>query len=181
MRLHAEWLLRVYGDELARPAMQAARAVGGATTPWRSIERLLAEKDLPGYVLFSPGPVMTSARVKAALVHHDVCHRDEDYSAVVGRLQDKLRPVFGASPEHEMLLLTGSGTAAMEMAISSVVPPGKKMLVVANGAFGERLDEIARAARDRRVVAALPLGRAARPGATWRGRWTPTRRSPRWR
>ena len=32
---------------------------------------------------------MTSARVKAALVHHDVCHRDEDYSGVVRRLGDR--------------------------------------------------------------------------------------------
>lgn len=144
MRLHAEWLLRVYGDELARPTMQAAASHGaGAAGTLALIERLLAEKDQPGYVLFSPGPVMTSARVKAALVHHDVCHRDSDYSAVVERLQEKLRPVFGASPAHDMLLITGSGTSAMEMAISSVVPPGKKILVIANGAFGDRLDEIA--------------------------------------
>ncbi len=144
MRLHADWLLRVYGDELARPTMQATAAHGaGAAGTLALIERLLAEKDQPGYVLFSPGPVMTSARVKAALVHHDVCHRDADYSAVVERLQEKLRPVFGASPAHDMLLITGSGTSAMEMAISSVVPPGKKILVIANGAFGDRLDEIA--------------------------------------
>ena len=144
MRLHAEWLLRVYGDELARPTMQSAASHGaGAAGTLALIERLLAEKDQPGYVLFSPGPVMTSARVKAALVHHDVCHRDDDYSAVVERLQEKLRPVFGASAAHDMLLITGSGTSAMEMAISSVVPPGKKILVIANGAFGERLDEIA--------------------------------------
>jgi 2-aminoethylphosphonate-pyruvate transaminase len=142
MKLHAEWLLRVYGDELARPAMQAAPPSAAAGT-LELIERLLAEKDQPGYVLFSPGPVMTSARVKASLVHYDVCHRDGDYAAVVGRLQEKLRPAFGASPAHEMLLLTGSGTAAMEMSIASVVPPGKKLLVIANGAFGERLGEIA--------------------------------------
>jgi 2-aminoethylphosphonate-pyruvate transaminase len=141
-KLHAEWLLRVYGDELARPAVQAAPPSPAAGT-LELIERLLAEKDQPGYVLFNPGPVMTSARVKAALVHYDVCHRDGDYAAVVGRLQEKLRPVFGASPAHEMLLLTGSGTAAMEMSIASVVPPGKKLLVIANGAFGDRLDEIA--------------------------------------
>src|ERR1022692_3915647 len=116
---------------------------GSAAGTLALIERLLAEKDQPGYVLFSPGPVMTSARVKAALVHHDVCHRDPDYAAVVERLQQKLRPAFGASPAHEMLLLTGSGTAAMEMSIASVVPPGKKLLVIANGAFGDRLDEIA--------------------------------------
>ena len=144
MRLHAEWLLRVYGDELARPTMQSTVPRGAcAAGTLALIERLLAEKDQPGYVLFSPGPVMTSARVKAALVHHDVCHRDDDYSAVVERLQEKLRPVFGASPAHDMLLITGSGTSAMEMAISSVVPAGKKILVIANGAFGDRLDEIA--------------------------------------
>ena len=143
MRLHAEWLLRVYGDELARPAVPGGAAASNAADTLALIERLLAEKDEPGYVLFSPGPVMTSARVKAALVHHDVCHRDQDYSSVVERLQGKLRPVFGASPQHETLLLTGSGTAAMEMAISSVVPAGKKILVVTNGAFGDRLEEIA--------------------------------------
>jgi 2-aminoethylphosphonate-pyruvate transaminase len=144
MKLHAEWLLRVYGDELARPTMQADPShAGSAAGTLALIERLLAEKDQPGYVLLSPGPVMTSARVKAALVHHDVCHRDTDYSAVVERLQRKLRPAFGASPAHEMLLLTGSGTAAMEMAISSVVAPAKKLLIIANGAFGDRLDEIA--------------------------------------
>ena len=164
MRLHAEWLLRVYGDDLARPTMQAdpAHAASAAGT-LALIERLLAEKDQPGYILFSPGPVMTSARVKAALVHHDVCHRDGDYAGVVERLQKKLRPVFGAGPGHDMLLLTGSGTAAMEMAISSVVPPGKKLLVLSNGAFGERLDEIAALHEIPRVALRYPWGE--RPNA----------------
>ncbi len=162
MKLHAEWLLRVYGDELARPAMQAVAPSAAAST-LELIEQLLAEKDLPGHVLFSPGPVMTSARVKAALVHYDVCHRDEDYSAVVGRLQDKLRTVFHASPEHETLLITGSGTAAMEMSISSVVPPGKKLLVIANGAFGDRLDEIAVLHGIDRVTLRYPWGTLPNP------------------
>jgi 2-aminoethylphosphonate-pyruvate transaminase len=164
MKLHADWLLRVYGDELARPAMSGSAAPHStAGDTLALIERLLAEKDQPGYVLFSPGPVMTSARVKAALVHYDVCHRDGDYSEVVGRLQSKLRPVFGASPEHEMLLLTGSGTAAMEMAITSVVPAGKKVLVVANGAFGERLDEIAALHGIPRMALRYPWGQLPVP------------------
>lgn len=142
MKLHAEWLLRVYGDELASPTVRATPP-SSADDTLALVERLLAEKDEPGYVLLNPGPVMTSARVKAALVHHDVCHRDEDYSGIVRRLQEKLRPLFGASPEHEILLLTGSGTAAMEMAIASVVPEGRKLLVVSNGAFGDRLGEVA--------------------------------------
>jgi 2-aminoethylphosphonate-pyruvate transaminase len=142
MRLHAEWLLRVYGDELCRPAMREVPRPA-ATDTMALVEQLVANKDQARYTLFNPGPVMTSARVKAALVHHDVCHRDQDYTGVVRRLRAKLRPVFGAGEAHEILLLTGSGTAAMEMAISSVVPSGRKLLTVENGAFGERLGEIA--------------------------------------
>jgi 2-aminoethylphosphonate-pyruvate transaminase len=142
MRLHAEWLLRVYGDELLHPTMREVPHPA-ATDTMALVEQLVAHKDLPRYTLFNPGPVMTSARVKAALVHHDVCHRDQDYNGVVRRLRSKLRPVFGAGDGHEILLLTGSGTAAMEMAISSTVPAGRKLLTVENGAFGERLGEIA--------------------------------------
>ena len=164
MRLHAEWLVRVYGDELLHPGVVSATHSTGADT-LALIESLLAEKNLPRYTLFNPGPVVTSAGVKAALVHYDVCHRDEDYSGVVRRLQQKLRPVFGASEEHEMLLLTGSGTAAMEMAVTSVVPEGKKLLTVANGAFGERLGEIARLHRLPHVALSCPWGTLPDPGA----------------
>jgi 2-aminoethylphosphonate-pyruvate transaminase len=142
MRLHADWLLRVYGDALDRPAMREVPR-SAATDTLALIEQLLSEKDVARYTLFNPGPVMTSTRVKAALVHHDVCHRDQDYTGVVRRLRAKLRPVFGAGPGHEIMLLTGSGTAAMEMAVSSVVPPGRGILTIENGAFGERLGEIA--------------------------------------
>jgi 2-aminoethylphosphonate-pyruvate transaminase len=164
MRLHAEWLVRVYGDELLHPEVRSAvRSTGSDTLAL--IESLLAEKNLPRYTLFNPGPVVTSAGVKAALVHYDVCHRDEDYSGVVRRLQQKLRPVFGASAEHDMLLLTGSGTAAMEMAISSVVPQGKKVLTVDNGAFGERLGEIARLHRMDHVALKCAWGTLPDPAA----------------
>ena len=150
-------------DPLHPEVRSAARSTGADTLAL--IESLLAEKNLPRYTLFNPGPVVTSAGVKAALVHYDVCHRDEDYSGVVRRLQQKLRPVFGASDEHEMLLLTGSGTAAMEMAVSSVVPPGKKILTIENGAFGERLGEIARLHGMPHVALSCPWGGLPDPAA----------------
>lgn len=162
MRHHAEWLLRVYGDDLERPDVGAPPLSPAADT-LALVDRLIADKDQPGHVLLNPGPVMTSARVKAALVHHDVCHRDQDYSGVVRRLQDKLRPVFGASASHDVLLLTGSGTAAMEMAISSAVAPAKKLLVISNGAFGERLGEIADLHGIPKVVIRSPWGELPKP------------------
>jgi 2-aminoethylphosphonate-pyruvate transaminase len=94
-------------------------------------------------VLFNPGPVLTSPRVKSALVHHDVCHRDSDYSVILRRLHRKLRRVCRGGPEHDIVLISGSGTASMEAALSSCVPPEGKLLVVSNGAFGERFAEIA--------------------------------------
>jgi 2-aminoethylphosphonate-pyruvate transaminase len=97
-----------------------------------------------GHVLLNPGPVSTSARVKAAAARHDVCHRDPDYGRDVARVADKLRRICGGSAEHEVLLITGSGTAAMECALASAVPSDKKILVLDNGAFGERILEIAR-------------------------------------
>jgi 2-aminoethylphosphonate-pyruvate transaminase len=97
-------------------------------------------------VLLNPGPCTTSARVKAAAMRHDVCHRDAEYGRDVARVADKLRRICGGSEEHEVLLVTGSGTAAMECAIASTVPHAGqgKILVLDNGAFGERLAEIAR-------------------------------------
>lgn len=108
------------------------------------VAALLDAKEHPRYTLFNPGPVNTTARVKSALVHHDVCHRDPDFSELMVALTGKLRRIFRASPQHTCVLVTGSGTAAMECAISSSVPQNGKILVIDNGAFGERLHEIAR-------------------------------------
>lgn len=95
-------------------------------------------------ILLNPGPCVTSARVKAAAMQHDVCHRDSEYAVELGRVAGKLARVFQAGPDHSTLIVTGSGTAAMESAIASCVPADRKLLVLDNGAFGERLAEIAR-------------------------------------
>jgi 2-aminoethylphosphonate-pyruvate transaminase len=109
-----------------------------------SIRKLQPDIAPRPHVLLNPGPCNTSARVKQALLRHDVCHRDPDYSEDLLRVTAKLGRIFGAGPEHRVLILTGSGTAAMEASIASCVPEGRKVLVVDNGAFGERLAEIAR-------------------------------------
>lgn len=108
------------------------------------VDAILDAKRHPRRNLLNPGPVNTTPRVKSALVHHDVCHRDPSFSELLVSLTGKLRRIFRASPEHSTLLITGSGTAAMECAITSTVPRDRKILVIDNGAFGERLCEIAR-------------------------------------
>ncbi|HEY4242394.1 MAG TPA: aminotransferase class V-fold PLP-dependent enzyme [Kofleriaceae bacterium] len=107
------------------------------------VAALLETKKHAHYVLLNPGPVNTTATVKSALVHHDICHRDSAFSELMVSLTGKLRRIFRGTPHHTVVALTGSGTSAMESAIVSTVPSGKKILVVDNGAFGARLAEVA--------------------------------------
>jgi 2-aminoethylphosphonate-pyruvate transaminase len=108
------------------------------------VAAILEAKAHPAYTLLNPGPVNTTPGVKSALIHHDVCHRDTNFSELLVSLTGKLRRIFRGSPEHSVCVITGSGTAAMECALASTVPRDRKILVIDNGAFGERLYEIAR-------------------------------------
>ncbi len=107
------------------------------------VHALLETKRHTHYTLLNPGPVNTTATVKSAMVHHDVCHRDSIFSELMVSLTGKLRRIFRASPQHTVVAITGSGTSAMEAALASTVPPDKKVLIVDNGAFGARLVEVA--------------------------------------
>jgi 2-aminoethylphosphonate-pyruvate transaminase len=140
---HAEWMLRLLGDDLGAREPDPAPDRNDPRYTLEHIRAVLAQKDVRHYVLLNPGPVNTTAKVKSALVHHDVCHRDPDYAQVVLRIERKLKRVFHAGAEHTVVIITGSGTASMEAAISSTIPPGRRLLVIDNGAFGARLAEIA--------------------------------------
>ncbi len=109
-----------------------------------SVNAILSSKSHPSYMLLNPGPVNTTPAVKAAMVHHDVCHRDSNFSELMVSLSGKLRRIYRGTPEHTICCITGSGTAAMESALASTVPYDRKVLVIDNGAFGERLFEICR-------------------------------------
>jgi len=92
--------------------------------------------------LFSPGPVMTSPRVKASLAHPDMCHRRPMFQQVLARVRQNLLKLFGASEDYTAIVVSGSGTAANETALSSMVKPSEEVLLIMNGEFGERLLEI---------------------------------------
>ncbi len=109
-------------------------------------------------LLLNPGPVTTTPRVKAAVGARDMCHREPVFSSLLDSVQRKLGRVFGASDQHEVLLVTSSGTGGMESALSTFVPRDKALLVVRNGAFGERLAEIARAYDINVIEVAEPWG-----------------------
>ncbi|HSB55896.1 MAG TPA: aminotransferase class V-fold PLP-dependent enzyme, partial [Gemmatimonadales bacterium] len=84
----------------------------------------------------------TSARVKRALASADIAHRDRAFVEVLSRLAGRLRRI-AAAPGHDVLVLGGGATAATEAALATFVGSDERLLVVSNGAFGERIAEMA--------------------------------------
>ena len=95
-------------------------------------------------LLLNPGPVNVSARVAQALLRGDLCHREPEYAELQRDVRRRLVELFAPGDSHAAVLLTGSGTAAMEAAVSSLVGPDERLLVLQNGVYGERLAKIAR-------------------------------------
>jgi 2-aminoethylphosphonate-pyruvate transaminase len=94
-------------------------------------------------VLLNPGPAVVSDRVHRAVGGPDLCHREPEYSDILERVRRKLLAVAGVPDDWAMVMLAGSGTAALEAATGAAVRPGKKLLVCKNGIYGERVETIA--------------------------------------
>lgn len=94
-------------------------------------------------ILLNPGPACTSQRVKDALLRGDLCHREPEFGELLARLRGSLARAL-CLEAYEALLITGSGTSVMEMAVISSVREGRAILVAHNGVYGERLLKIAR-------------------------------------
>lgn len=94
-------------------------------------------------VLLNPGPVNVSSRVAQALLRGDLCHREHEFSVLQARIREFLCRAFAADGDYTAIILTGSGTAALEAAVASSLTPGRKMLVVNNGVYGARMAQIA--------------------------------------
>ena len=95
-------------------------------------------------LLFRPGPLTTSRTVKQALLR-DVGSRDAAFIATVARIRERLLEIAGFSQAagYEAILMQGSGTFGIESVVTSAVPGDGKLLVLANGAYGERIARIA--------------------------------------
>ncbi|HEY8516812.1 MAG TPA: alanine--glyoxylate aminotransferase family protein [Candidatus Binatia bacterium] len=97
-------------------------------------------------ILLAPGPVNVSPRVTRALARGDLCHREPEFSDLLDAVRAKLVRSFAPQGGWVAVPLTGSGTLALEAAVTSSVSRGRKMLVVANGVYGERILEMAQTA-----------------------------------
>ena len=89
-----------------------------------------------------PGPTPIPPSVLQAMQQPMVSHRGTEFTDIVASLQGDLRYLF--QTENDCLILAGSGTAAMEAAVANLVAPGRPVLAVVAGKFGERWSQLAR-------------------------------------
>ena len=97
------------------------------------------------WILLNPGPANTTASVRQALVMPDLCHREPECFEMMRRCREMLVSLTGAGNDWAAVLFAGSGTAAVEAAVSSAVPDDGGLLIADNGVYGDRIARIARA------------------------------------
>ncbi|SDB99441.1 2-aminoethylphosphonate-pyruvate transaminase [Cupriavidus sp. YR651] len=96
-------------------------------------------------LLLNPGPVTLSERVRKSLLQTDLCHRESEFFDLQDEARARLLDIYALDPAAwSAVLMTGSGTAAVESMIAALVPAQGKLLIVQNGVYGERIAQIAR-------------------------------------
>lgn len=95
------------------------------------------------YLLLTPGPLSTTKSVRAAMLQ-DWCTWDDDYKEIVQDIRLRLLKIAGLSPsEYTTVLMQGSGTFCVESVIGSTVPENGTVLIIENGAYGNRISRMA--------------------------------------
>ena len=93
-------------------------------------------------ILLNPGPATTTDTVKYAQVVPDICPREKEFGDILRTMkEDVVRIVHGDPEEFTAVFFCGSGTICIDATISSLLPEGKKILVVNNGSYSARAVE----------------------------------------
>jgi 2-aminoethylphosphonate-pyruvate transaminase len=95
--------------------------------------------------LFTPGPLNTKLSVKEAMLH-DMGSRDKEFLKVVREIREDLLILADVTAEegYDVVLMQGSGTYGVESVISTAIPADGHLLLITNGAYGDRIGEMAK-------------------------------------
>lgn len=108
-----------------------------------------------------PGPTPIPGPVREAMARQMINHRGPEFAELIGAVTRRLKGFFQTS--NDVLLLTASGTGALEAAVVNTLSPGDRVLAVSIGVFGDRFAEIARAYGADVVSLSISPGQAADP------------------
>jgi 2-aminoethylphosphonate aminotransferase len=95
-------------------------------------------------ILLNPGPATTTDSVKLSQVVPDICPRETDFGCLMEYVSTELTRLAANPSLYTTILFGGSGTAAVESIISSVLDK-EALLIINNGAYGKRMCEIGEA------------------------------------
>lgn len=94
-------------------------------------------------ILLNPGPATTTDTVKMAQIVPDICPREKEFASMMKQMrEDLVRIVHGDLDKYTSVLFCGSGTINIDICINSLLPEGKKVLIINNGAYSSRAAEI---------------------------------------
>ena len=93
--------------------------------------------------LFTPGPTPLLPAAQFAMAAADIHHRTPEFRALYLRVLAQLKEFVGT--KNDVIILSSSGTGAMEAAVSNLTSPGDRVLVLSAGKFGERWSALAKA------------------------------------
>ena len=102
-------------------------------------------------LLLTPGPLTTSKSVKSVMVH-DWGSRDATFLRINREVLERLPEIVHGAATHVTVPMQGSGTFAVEAMLTTFVPPAGKVLLLINGAYGQRARKILEIARRAVVV-----------------------------
>ena len=106
--------------------------------------------------LFTPGPTPLLPAAQFAMAAADIHHRTAEFRALYTRVLAQLKDFVGTT--NDVIILSASGTGAMEASVSNLTSPGDRVLVLSAGKFGERWTGIAKAFGLHVDVIAKPYG-----------------------
>ncbi len=94
-------------------------------------------------ILLNPGPSTTTDTVKYAQVVPDICPREKEFGSLMeGLRKDLVKIVHGDTQKYTSVLFCGSGTINIDVCMNSLLPEGKKVMIINNGAYSTRAVEV---------------------------------------
>jgi len=107
--------------------------------------------------LFTPGPTPLLPAAQFAMAAADIHHRTAEFRALYTRVLAQLKEFVGT--KNDVIILSSSGTGAMEASVSNLTSPGDRVLVLTAGKFGERWTALAKAFGCEVDVVSVPYGK----------------------
>ena len=111
--------------------------------------------------LFTPGPAPVPPEVLLEMARPIIHHRTPEFSAALDSARERMKPLYGTA--SEVIILSASGTGAMEAAVINLLQPGEHAIFVNGGKFGERWGKLLAAFGVIGHEVRVEWGRAARP------------------